>query len=92
MRVPATITACLLTISTILAEEPKPNSKVKSLGKGQYSLGLIKFDENARQVSFPAEINQVDIFQPTRRLANSDNLHGSKLTTKDFAHYPLLCL
>lgn len=82
MRVLFTIASFFLTIATVPAEETKPSSEVKSLGKGKYSLGLIEFDENSRRISFEGEVNQVEGVLEFAIVHEKGKIHESLLTTK----------
>ena len=52
--------ASLLGYAQEEEKDPVAKPKVIDLGKGKYSLGLVKFDENTRRISFPAELNQLE--------------------------------
>lgn len=77
MRILAVFFAFLMTS---LAEEA-PKSEVTELGDGQYSLGLVKFDENTRRITFPAEINQVEGVLEFAIVHEKGKIHESLLMT-----------
>ena len=84
MNVLPVLTCLLLTLAIAsYSEEAKPTEpKVKALGDGNYSLGLIKFNENTRRISFPGEVNQIEGVLEFALVHENGKLHESLLATK----------
>ena len=81
MKLISTLIAFGLIGNSAFAEKPD----IVELGDGKYSLGLVKFDENTRHISFPAEINQVEGIIEYAISHENGKIHEALLITKTSA-------
>lgn len=73
--------ALLLCLSPLLpGEENKP--QVKELGEGNYQLGLIKFNENTRKITFPGVVNMDEGLLEFAIVEEKGKIHEALFSTK----------
>lgn len=81
MKLIVTLLTSWLVGSSAFAEKPD----IVELGDGNYSLGLVKFNEDSRHISFPAEINQSEGIVEFAIAHENGKIHEALLITKTSA-------
>ena len=66
--------------SEAAVEPPQPN--VRKLGDGNFALGLVKFQQKNRHVSFPAEVNMIEGLLEYAIVHQNGKIHEALLHTK----------
>ncbi|MDP0489634.1 MAG: YdjY domain-containing protein [Verrucomicrobiota bacterium JB023] len=69
-------------VANALADDSPEAPPVKDLGNGRYQLGEVTFDENSREISFPATVNMTEGLLEFAVVHEKGKIHESLLMTK----------